>query len=831
MRTVGTRFLLPFAVAGILFSAFILYRTYEQSQRHAEELVGQQAALATEFNLAIREYAARKIRPVMEGLVDKDEFIPETMSTSFISRSIFEEVQKKFPNCVIRFSSDNPRNPLNRATPDELTVIEYFRKNPKVGQKREEIQIDGRRYIAVFTPKWMEQECLRCHGDPRNAPAALLSRYGTQASFYRKVGDVAGLDTVAVPVELVTATMTSEMRRQSTTLMVGLILLFGSVIVTFRQVVTRRLRSMAEHMQDFGSGQEGRIITPIEVTGNDEISVVGNAYNKLAAYVGAAHASLEVRVAMRTGELAQANEALKREVEDRRRAEEALKESEGKYRALVETTDTGFVIIDGEGRVLDANDEYIRLTGHDSLTEILGRRVIEWTAPHDLEENRRAVKNCFEKGFVRNLEIDYVDKEGNFTPLEIFATVIQTDTGTKIVTLCRDISERARAAEEKARLEEQLRHAQKMEAIGILAGGVAHDFNNLLTVIFGFANLIQMSVVKGDRLWPYAEQIVKSSNKAADLTRSLLAFSRKQRINLEPRNVNEVVTSTVKLLRRLLPEDIEVTVILTDRDVVAEVDVTQIDQILMNLATNARDAMPSGGPLTIGTAAVTLDETFKNEHGFGRPGRYVQLSVSDTGAGMDQETMRHIFEPFFTTKEVGKGTGLGLASVYGIVKQHGGYISVSSKPLVGTTFNIYLPQADLARLERPVPADETTGGSETVLVVEDDQDVREMITKILRSQGYATIEATNGVEAVNIYKENRGAIDVIILDVVLPAKNGKEVFNEIVAIDSRVRAIFVSGYTGDIVLDKGIQSDNVDFLQKPLSVSALLAKLREVLDR
>jgi methyl-accepting chemotaxis protein len=322
VKSVGTRFLLPFGVLGVLFTIFILYGTYKQSQRYANELVAQQAALATEFNLAIRDYAADKIRPIMEGFVDKEEFIPETMSTSFISRSIFEEVRRKFPNCIIRFSSDNPRNPINMATPDELKVIEYFRKNPQSDRKSEVIQIDGRRYTALFTPKWMKQECMHCHGDPKDAPAALLKRYGTQASFHRKVGDVAGLDTVAIPVELVTATMSSEIRRQSSILVIGLILLFGSVIVMFRLVVTRRLTALAQHFHGIAANPESPQMTPIEVKGNDEISVVGSAFNTLVEQLHTAHASLELRVTQRTAELAQANTALRREIEDRERAED-----------------------------------------------------------------------------------------------------------------------------------------------------------------------------------------------------------------------------------------------------------------------------------------------------------------------------------------------------------------------------------------------------------------------------------------------------------------------------------------------------------------------------
>jgi len=384
---------------------------------------------------------------------------------------------------------------------------------------------------------------------------------------------------------------------------------------------------------------------------------------------------------------------------------------------------------------------------------------------------------------------------------------------------------------DKKRLESQLRQAQKMEAIGTLAGGVAHDFNNILTVIMGLGNLIQMSLDPDDRNRPYIDQIVLSSERAADLTQSLLAYSRKQRTVLESHHVGNVVSSTAKLLKRLLPEDITLKLDLADENAVALLDVSQIDQVLMNLATNARDAMPGGGSLTIRTEKATLDGTFRKAHGFGRPGAYVHLSVSDTGVGMDEATMARIFDPFFTTKEVGKGTGLGLASAFGIVKQHNGYITVASRLSEGTTFDIYLPLADVTGRPRAPGGAEVKGGSETILVLEDDADVRRMITKILSGQGYATLEASNGDDAIRVYDEHRDRIGLVIMDVVMPGKNGKEVFDEIARIDPRIKAIFMSGYTGDIVIDKGVQKDKVDFLQKPLSIPQLLATVRQVLDR
>jgi PAS domain S-box-containing protein len=513
-----------------------------------------------------------------------------------------------------------------------------------------------------------------------------------------------------------------------------------------------------------------------------------------------------------------------RDITERKQAKEALRESETKLRAILDGSRDA-IGVSKDGMCTFTNPAYVSLFGYESADEVMGKPIIDLIAP----ESRGLVAEVVKKR-----------ARGESTPSFYEATALKKDRTTFLMELSvssyvlkgerfalailRDITE-------KKQLQDQLRQAQKMEAVGTLAGGVAHDFNNILTVIMGLGNLMQMSIGKDEILRPYVDQIVASSERAADLTRSLLAFSRKQRITLEPHRVNGIVTSTAKLLRRLLPEDIGITMNLTDEDTYSLLDVTQIGQVLTNLATNARDAMPAGGSLIITTERVILDESFRKTHGFGRMGEYVKLSVSDTGSGMDERTMERIFEPFFTTKEVGKGTGLGLASAYGIVKQHKGYITVESLPFNGTTFDIYFPRIDPPSQQEAPASGEITRGAETILIVEDDLDVRKMLATILESQGYVTIEAIDGDDAIRLYDEHRGEVGLVILDVVMPGKNGKEALDEIVRTDPGVKAIFVSGYTGDSVIDKGIQREGVDFLQKPLSVTALLTKVREVLDR
>jgi nitrogen-specific signal transduction histidine kinase len=381
------------------------------------------------------------------------------------------------------------------------------------------------------------------------------------------------------------------------------------------------------------------------------------------------------------------------------------------------------------------------------------------------------------------------------------------------------------------KLEEQLRQSQKMEAVGLLAGGVAHDFNNVLTAIIGYGNLLHMKLPPDDPLRAYAESILTTSQRAAQLTQSLLTFSRKQVIKPQPMGINGIVLRVEKLLKRLIREDIDLRTELDEADTTVLADSVQIEQVLMHLVTNARDAMPEGGTLTIRSTVVDLDAEDAATRGAGRPGRYVRLTVADSGRGMDEQTRERIFEPFFTTKEMGKGTGLGLATVYGIIKQHGGFIDVESAPGAGTSFHLYFPSAGTGG-ELPVSPDSQAppGGSETVLVAEDDDIIRALVRSVLKEFGYQVIEAKDGEEAVRVFGENRDRIDLLLFDVIMPKKNGRAALDEIRARQPRAKVLFMSGYSADMISKEGILDEGVSFIPKPVSPSELLRKVREVLD-
>jgi two-component system cell cycle sensor histidine kinase/response regulator CckA len=383
---------------------------------------------------------------------------------------------------------------------------------------------------------------------------------------------------------------------------------------------------------------------------------------------------------------------------------------------------------------------------------------------------------------------------------------------------------------ERRALEDQFRQAQKMEAVGRLAGGVAHDFNNLLMVISGYTEVLLENLSSENELQGKAQAIQQAADRATTLTRQLLAFSRKQLLELKVVDLNAIVSDMERLLRPLIGETIELTTRLTPEVGQTRADAGQLEQVIMNLVVNARDAMPSGGKILIQTNRVEIDPE-RREHSLIPPGPYVLLSVSDTGLGMDKETQSRIFEPFFTTKEKGKGTGLGLSTVYGIVKQSGGFIFAHSELGHGTTFRIYLPRVeDPADHIGPVKsATVPTGGSETVLLVEDEESVRELVRDTLTSKGYSVIEAPNGEAGLRVSEEHKGIIDMLITDVVMPGMSGRELAKRVTATRPHIKVLFLSGYTEDAIIHEGVLEPGTAFLQKPFTLQILSRKVRDVL--
>jgi PAS domain S-box-containing protein len=515
-------------------------------------------------------------------------------------------------------------------------------------------------------------------------------------------------------------------------------------------------------------------------------------------------------------------------VVERERARDALRSREEHFRSLIENASDIITILDPEGRIRYESPSVERLLGYKP-EELIGKNIFEFVREDDLPKVVPAFTEATRHfNAARSVEFHFRHKDESWCVLEAICKALVDDSGVSgVVINSRDISERRQ-------LEEQLRQSQKMEAVGRLAGGVAHDFNNLLTAISGYSELMLRRLRHGDPLRHNAEEINKAGNRAASLTSQLLAFSRKQVLQPKVLDLNTVVADMDKMLRRLIGENIELVTILEPQLWRIKADPGQLQQVVLNLAVNARDAMPELGRLTIETSNIELDDENARWHVGVKPGRYVMLAVNDTGCGMDSQTRERVFEPFFTTKEVGKGTGLGLSTVYGIVKQSGGYIWVYSEPEKGTTFKIYLPcieEAADALVQHGAAAGEMPHGMETVLLVEDEPLVRSLAARVLREQGYTVLEASNGEEALRLAHEHATSeINLLLTDVVMPRMSGREVAEHLVKVRPRMLVLYTSGYTEDSIVHHGVTDDGMAFLQKPFKPDALARKVREVLD-
>jgi PAS domain S-box-containing protein len=514
------------------------------------------------------------------------------------------------------------------------------------------------------------------------------------------------------------------------------------------------------------------------------------------------------------------------DVTDYMRTENELLMSKQLYRDLVEKANDIIYSHDMEGNIISLNEVGLRLTGY-TREEALQMKIFDIITPEYLEKAHEMIANKTEGEEKTVYDLEIKRKDGSCFMVEVSTNLIyQSGKPVGVQGIARDVTERKM-------LQTQLHQAQKMETVGRLAGGIAHDFNNLLTVILGKADLALMQLKDSSgNLLIDIEVIRNAAEKAAAMTQQILAFSRKQ--VLQPRivDLNTIVINISKILKRLISENIELETSLAEGLGRVSADPSRIEQVIMNLAVNARDAMPEGGKLTIETANANLDTNYSRQHLNARPGRYVMLAVSDNGVGINNEVLKHIFEPFYTTKESGRGTGLGLATVYGIVKQSGGYIWVYSEENVGTTFKIYLPLVDEPQ-KMTLPsqsASQLSEGNETILLVEDDDSIRAIVKEMMILMGYKVIDAPNGIKALKIAQETTEPIDLVITDVIMPGMSGRQLAEQLKRLNEEIKVLYMTGYSDEAIVRHGILEQGLESLQKPFTFESLSFKIREMLD-
>jgi PAS domain S-box-containing protein len=577
-----------------------------------------------------------------------------------------------------------------------------------------------------------------------------------------------------------------------------LVAVIGVVGISF--LITRSIHELASGVEELEQRKWGR---SLRVYSRDELGKLTESFNKMSRTI--------------------------------MEQQEEVSKYTRQLQTLSENAPFGMVMIDKDGTFRYINPKFRELFSYDlndipdgktwfrkAYPDPTYRHHVISTWINDLESTKSGEKRP--RTFMVTCK-DGTEKIINFIP-------VQLETGENLMA-CEDITELKRGEEEKAVLQEQLRQSQKMEAIGSLAGGIAHDFNNLLTVIKGYSELSRIGLKEGDTLRGNIDEIQNATERAASLTRQLLAFSRRQVMEMKVLDLNTILRGLDKMLRCVIGEDIELATLLAEDLGRTRADVGQIEQVIMNLAVNAKDAMPSGGKLTIETANVELDESYARSHVDVKHGHYVMFSLSDTGVGMSPEVRERIFEPFFTTKEKGKGTGLGLSTTYGIVKQSEGHIWVYSVQGKGTTFKIYLPRVNepLEAIRKEVLKEELPRGNETILIVEDEEEVRKLAGKILEKQGYRILETFNGDDALLACERRKSPIHLMLADIVMPGMSGSELAKLLKPLYPEIKILYMSGYTDNATILHGVLEKGVNYIQKPFTMEGLARKVREVLDK
>ncbi len=626
----------------------------------------------------------------------------------------------------------------------------------------------------------------------------------------------------------------TEIQRMSSYIAAILVIVIAVAVATLSLLIIRSISKPLDRLADYSRKiGRGEYSAEIEIRGRDEVAGIASDVKKMVGQLLSAQEEVKRHRDHLDDLVKERTAKLDTEIAERKQIEDALRVSETRFRTMFDSMGDGVAIY----KAVNNGEDFVFIDFNKAGEEIEDIRREELIGKSVLQ----MFPGIKELGLFEVFQSVWATGEAEQHPVSMYRDerivgwrenyVYKLPSG-EIVAIYEDITERKQAEEERSQLEQQLNQSQKLESIGQLAGGVAHDLNNMLTPILGFGQLLLEKPDVDEERREQLEEIMKAGRRARDLVRQLLAFSRKQTLEFKTIDINTLLMDFGKLLRSTIREDIAIKLIPAKSLPLIQGDVGQLEQVVMNMAVNAQDAMPDGGELAIETALVELDESYAAEHSEVTPGPHVMLAISDTGHGMDAEISKQIFEPFFTTKSKDRGTGLGLSTVYGIVKQHGGNIWVYSEPGKGTTFKVYLPVSGETLIEQEAEekTHTATHGSETILLAEDDEIVRKLALTVLEQNGYAVITANNGTEALLALEAHDGPVHLLLTDVVMPEMNGRELFNRAIEKHPKLKVLYMSGYTDNVIAHRGVLDERVAFIQKPFNVNDLTAKIREVLD-
>lgn len=764
--------------------------------------------------------------PNLSRIQERDIITPSgrhltLINPAYMTRQVFEQADKE--NNYIRghITSLNPIRKENAPDPWERNALKTFENGAKEFSSLQ--LVNGRQYLRLMRPFNVEQPCLKCHA----------------AQGY-KLGDIRGGISVSVPMTLYSDVSNRGSIARSSAL--ATIWFLGMGLIAFG---SRKLTKSTELLYEKNALLEDEIVEREmsqkqlqEQTVLLEEEIAEREMTQERLQEQAVQLEEEISERQKTQERLDVKaDMLQEEINFRMQSEEALRKSEASLQLAQRAAKMGSWTWYIKGNQVECSKEMFQIFGVDqaSFSGDIAEAISRALHPDDRHIAEQAYWSVIRDGkpIPAEFRILWPDVTEHFIWAEAGDSTLDEDGNLiSLSGYAQDITERKKAQVENHNLECQLQQAQKMESIGRLAGGVAHDFNNMLTVINGYSHLGLMESEQSSPLASYFEQIRKTSERSADLTRQLLAFARKQTIAPKILELNETVAGMLKMLQRLIGEEVKLSWQPDAKLWPVKMDPSQIDQLLANLCVNARDAINTVGKISIETGNSTINENFCSTHIEAVPGEYVRITVSDNGHGMDKETLSHIFEPFFTTKRVGEGTGLGLATIYGIVKQNNGFINVYSEPGLGTTFTIFIPRyggmASQDQTEKM--SDELPQGHETILVVEDEPAILNMTKMILEKQGYSVLGADTPKEAIRLARDYGGEVHLLLTDVVMPEMSGRDLANVLVPLHQGMKLLFMSGYTADIISNHGVLDELVNFIQKPFSVPDITVKVREVLD-